>query len=221
MLATIPNVGTYVPGVNEGMVGLGDIDISADDSTLYTVNLNDRQLYAVPIANPTAMQAYPIPDPGCVGGTYRPWATKVYGGKVYVGIVCDASTSLLQADLHEYVYALDPATGAWTKVIDRPYSQMETLWGPWRTTAAAWQPMIVDIEFDEQGNMLINDSSRYAFTATGGSHWALWRAHVAMSQPVGRYVTIVGGHSFITRLAGWPITSVQVSLSLVIAIPTM
>ena len=68
---TIPNAGSNPRGANEsstlssywlrdtvafsatGKIGLGDVDYAAYNQTLYTINLNDRNLYAVPVLLPT------------------------------------------------------------------------------------------------------------------------------------------------------------------------
>jgi len=70
-------------------VGLGDIDISPDEQTLYAMNLSDKKLYKINIAAGTVDASYAIGDPfgGC--SEVRPWATKVAtNGDVFVGSVC-------------------------------------------------------------------------------------------------------------------------------------
>ncbi len=48
-----------------GKIGLGDIDISDDSTTLYTINLNERTLLSIPIAAPATLTEYPIPTDYC------------------------------------------------------------------------------------------------------------------------------------------------------------
>ena len=97
-----------------GRQSIGGMDISEDDKTLYLINLKDRKLYSIfvnsPAQVPTAanVQSWAIPDPGCSNGDFRPWAVKVYRGKVYIGVVCSAETSQLQADLKATIYRFDP-----------------------------------------------------------------------------------------------------------------
>lgn len=83
-----------------GKVGIGDLDISEDGNKLFFVNLHDKSLYSIDItaynssgSKPTVADktVTPIPDPKCKFGESRPFGTKVYRGKVYVGIVCDGS----------------------------------------------------------------------------------------------------------------------------------
>ena len=105
-----------------GAVGLGDVDISDDETTLWTVSLNDKKLLAIPTNNPTAsnVQTYNLPAPGCTGGEARPFALKYYRGRVYVGITCDASVSQNQSDLKSIVYRFDPGNSSFTTVLDAP-----------------------------------------------------------------------------------------------------
>ena len=105
-----------------GKLGLGDIDVSEDDRTLWVVNLANQKLYGVPLAlnatltpvAPTAGQvtSTDIPNPGCANGSARPFAVKPYNGLVYVGGVCDA-TSGAASDLQAYVYAFNPTSNTW------------------------------------------------------------------------------------------------------------
>ncbi len=44
-----------------GKVGMGDIDISEDGSTLYFINLFERKLHIVNTASPTAAPGVDIP----------------------------------------------------------------------------------------------------------------------------------------------------------------
>jgi len=130
-----------------GKVGLGDIDISDDESILWTISLNDKKLIGISVNNPSAAtaQVYTIPDPGCSAGSgdYRPFATKYYRGQLYLGVTCDASLSLQSNDLKAVVYRFDPANpGAgfvniltaplnYTKEVNLGCSNATTRWYPW------------------------------------------------------------------------------------------
>ncbi|MEZ4982928.1 MAG: hypothetical protein R2769_15360 [Saprospiraceae bacterium] len=70
------------------------MDISYDGQTLWLVNLNDRKLYSLktdsdnnPSTPPTAsdVSSFNLPAASCIGGTFRPFAVKVYRGDVYIG----------------------------------------------------------------------------------------------------------------------------------------
>lgn len=80
-----------------GKEGLGDVQISDDEKTLWTVNLFDRHLYEVDISPGSG---YPvidrgaIADPGCSGGAddWRPFALEYHDGELYVGGVCSGQS---------------------------------------------------------------------------------------------------------------------------------
>lgn len=101
-----------------GKLSFGGLEISGDGRYLYTVNLYTKALVRIDLRNPqtpqtpTAAQvtSYPIPDPVCVGGSFRPWAAKFFRGKVYVGGICDAQSSQVAANLRAYVYVFNTAT---------------------------------------------------------------------------------------------------------------
>ena len=109
-----------------GKIGLGDMDISADGNTLWVVNLAQKQLVSINIANyilsgvlPNAsdVQTYNIPSPGCVGGEHRPFALKYRDGKVYVGVVCSAQTSGSRNNLSATVYEFTPSMGSFVSKV--------------------------------------------------------------------------------------------------------
>ena len=106
-----------------GRVGLGDIDFSEDDETLWVVNLYERALYGVPVGLgltvplSTEVKVEGIPSPGCIdveSGEPVAFALKVHDGVVYVGGVCNAENSQNRDHLEAYVYAYDPVGGTWS-----------------------------------------------------------------------------------------------------------
>ena len=123
-----------------GKVSLGDIDISDDETTLWVANLADKTIYEIPIGvlptdissvtAPTTAIPHPIEGPtGIPGlpdvsatGQWRPWGTKFYRGKVYVGLVADASISGMPSDLRTRVYAFD------TEGADDPMTSGDDRW---------------------------------------------------------------------------------------------
>ena len=94
-----------------GKLGLGDIDISEDEKTLYAINLNNNgSLIAIDIASKTVTQNVAIPNPGCgTSGDVRPWGLSVYKGDVYVGLVCSGQTAG-GGDLQFFVQKYDGST---------------------------------------------------------------------------------------------------------------
>jgi hypothetical protein len=63
---------------NVGKIGLGDLDISDDESTLYVTNLFDKKLYAIDIASKTITGSWVIPDPNC--GTFTSGILRINAG---------------------------------------------------------------------------------------------------------------------------------------------
>ncbi|MCB0079375.1 MAG: hypothetical protein KDE47_00520, partial [Caldilineaceae bacterium] len=167
-----------------GKVGLGDLDISADESMLYVVSMNDKTLYSLNIPAGTLASSNVIPDPGCVGGAWRPFGLKYYRDSLYVGGVCDAQSSQLKSDLQAYVYRFTPGGNTFTQVLvfpldyprpNGPNAGCNYPWNPWLdtlstvcTTAARMmypQAMLSDIEFDIDGTMILglNDRTGHQF----------------------------------------------------------
>ncbi len=174
-----------------GKIGIGDIEISEDDKTLYAVNLNQKSVVAVDIATKALVSTTTVSDPGCSNGDYQPWGLAVHDGEVYVGVVCTAETSQSTADLHAYVVqlggssVLDFALGSHT----RGYLQLQTEivfpasggdWQPWSTQWSeiskyltyapgntSWYvsdatPILSDIQFDADGSMILGFIDRTA-----------------------------------------------------------
>ncbi len=111
-----------------GKVGLGDIDISDDMSTLWVINLANRSLYSIalngnpPTAGATNSFAVPTNQGDCPSaGDIRPFAVAFNDGLVYVGVVCSAeSTPATPANLRAYIYTFNPGSSAWTQVLNIP-----------------------------------------------------------------------------------------------------
>lgn len=171
-------------------VALGDIDITEDEQYLYTINLASKKLYRLPTVSPSAgnIVSWPITGPSCTGGEWRPFALKVKGDKVYIGGVCDASTSQNRNNLSADVYEFDPASGTFTNVLSFPLTfkrghvtyfgcasspqrDIATQWNPWTDVHTVFadcgihdvypQPVLSDIEFDTDGSMILGFFDRW------------------------------------------------------------
>lgn len=166
-----------------GKVGLGDIDISEDGSTLYIINLFDRELIALDTASKTISSQITVPNQGCQNGLIRPFAVKVYKGEVYVGAVCSAENSGTSADLSAHILQLDGAAFVSLLSFDLDEFTRGRLsgsylnpgaWLPWNSS---WQnlvnsgthviypvPMLSDIEFDVDGSLILGFMDRSGHT---------------------------------------------------------
>ncbi|NJN34723.1 MAG: hypothetical protein HC817_11200, partial [Saprospiraceae bacterium] len=101
----------------QGKWSLGDLDISPDQTALFTVNMYDRSLIKIPMTgdpnNPVA--GTPIKFPlsalftDCsASGDWRPFGLGKKGTKMYLGAVCSAESTQKAADLQALVYEFDP-----------------------------------------------------------------------------------------------------------------
>ncbi|MEZ0486420.1 putative Ig domain-containing protein [Fibrella aquatica] len=167
-----------------GKVGLGDVDVSDDNSKLFFVNLNDSKIYTVDLATKTLVGSGIAVPSACTGGNARPFALTYHRGKLYVGAVCDAATSKVDTDMKATVYRLDGAT--LTSILSYPLNYTKgaafkeggnlygNKWNPWEDTfsnvfgftsssglkaLAEPQPMFADLLFDTDESliMVLND----------------------------------------------------------------
>ncbi|WP_370723343.1 SdrD B-like domain-containing protein [Fibrella aquatica] len=128
LFVTIPNAGTIGNDAARGLgtptgqsldvdalgkvgrVGLGGLSLNDDGTTLYTINLNSKELVSVDMTT-KALTTVAIPTIcDLTKGQQVPFAVKYWRGKVYVGVVCDASISKSKADLKAHVLIFDPTT---------------------------------------------------------------------------------------------------------------
>ena len=160
-----------------GKVGLGDLEFSTDQQTLYATNLYSKTLIIMPVGMPavapsaTNITAVPVPTTDCSNGDAVPFALKAHNNDLYVGVTCTAETSDLVTDLKAVVYRY---SGSFTKVFETSLNYQRdgmvvthcstdpgctTTWEPWHTTIAEFdifsnrlplnqQPIFADIEFD-------------------------------------------------------------------------
>ena len=115
-------------------------------------------------------------------GEYRPFGLSFHNGSVFVGGVCTAETSQNEDQMQGFVHRID-AGGAATRVLNFPlnYTKANVYstdaqakgWHPWVSGMAGMkndgpdmatyqQPILADIEFDEQGYMILGFIDRLA-----------------------------------------------------------
>jgi hypothetical protein len=164
-----------------GKKGLGGICISDDGNRLYLVNLTQNNLHSIDISDDQLTNAdvttFPLPNPNCSGGNFRPYAVTMQDGKIYVGGVCDAETSGQQSDLSGIVYRLDGNTFTEVLNFDLDYIKGKASrtcddfrgWFPWTKTLPPTcfndiivypTPQLSAIEFDVYGNMILGFTDR-------------------------------------------------------------
>jgi hypothetical protein len=154
-----------------GKVGFGDLEINETFDTLYTVNLANNTLLAMPIANPSGFTATAIPTPtSCPAVDLRPFGLGVKDGKLYVGATCSAESTRNRNNLRAYVFVYTNGAFAATPALEFPLTYnrggANFQWQYWlnRTTFnptdpiqadGKWaQPWISDIVFD-RGDMIL------------------------------------------------------------------
>ncbi len=180
-----------------GAMSFGDIDLSEDGNTLWLVNLYQKAIISVDVSNPTGslpgtVNQYLLSEltgvPNCTNGEIRPFALEFYGGRGYLGIVCDGSLSQDSSDLASYVLSFDPNNVAlgfqrelkFSLDYPREFAQAGGINAPsdWQPWARFWnelnpvttdnddnltapQPILSDIEFTESGAMVLGFTDRF------------------------------------------------------------
>jgi hypothetical protein len=140
-----------------GKISLGDLDISNDGKYLYVVNLKERKLHEIFIDNPhkpagtiTAadVKTWVIPTAAdeVTKGFARPFGLCVRQGKVYVGVVDDASISKDSLDLKARVYEMSPTDAVvnWKLDIEFPLNYVKGIATGERPESKKWYPWISD-----------------------------------------------------------------------------
>jgi len=128
-----------------GKCSMGDLEISDDDSTLYTVDLTNRTVVSIDLDTQTLNDTFAFPlDQSATCPTpatdIRPFGLGYNDGVLYVGAVCSAESTDLAADLRAYVYTLDENSGVFTSVFDFDVGSLRSggqqAWFAWDTTWA-------------------------------------------------------------------------------------
>ncbi len=196
-----------------GRVGYGDVAVSRDESTLYTVSLQDKKIYRVPLSSPVAqvtsagavssvdilsLANVPTDATGCPdAASLIPGAINVnrYNGQIYFGLTCVAAgpgivgpPAIAGIDdpslLRSFIYRWDGVAATATQVANFPLNYARQClagntcsatnfptdlanWLPWSDnpadirTAGIFgqskrpQPWLMNIDFDESGNMIV------------------------------------------------------------------
>ena len=148
------------------------MEFSEDEKTLYVINLNDKKLYSVDMATQAVSVVTTIVDPGCTGGVSRPFALKMWRGKLYVGIICDASTTghTITSNLKAFVYSLDLTTNVFTQVLNIPMDYLRS--SAWNETAyggASGMPVSSRFWYPWENNFVPANFGGYAGLVNGNT----------------------------------------------------
>jgi uncharacterized repeat protein (TIGR01451 family) len=182
-----------------GKVGMGGVQLSRYQDTLFMVNLYDKKLYSFHVNKPLAaprtlaeanVKSYTIPNPNCSNGDFAPWALKYYRNKLYLGLVCTAETSQKKEDLKGIIYEFSLKDYQFKKTFEFPLGYLRdpldatqgcdtiNTWKPWSgifpkqcnyplgapDPISAFlvnpQPILSDIDFDDDGSMFIGMMDR-------------------------------------------------------------
>lgn len=182
-----------------GKVGMGGVQLSRFQDTLFLINLYDKKMYSFlankPLSAPASkeeakVKSYTIPHPNCSNNEFAPWALKYYRNKLYIGVVCTAETSQKKEDLIGAIYEMSFTDHQFKKTLEFPLGYTRdpldntqgcdtiNTWKPWSNIfpkqcnyplgaadpLSAFlvnpQPIISDIEFDDDGSMIIGMMDR-------------------------------------------------------------
>lgn len=142
--------------------GIGGLELSDDYSTMYAMDLTNRQLLEIDVATQSVTQ-YAIPNPGCIDASaeVRPFGVDYLDDNVYVGVTCDEPGD---ADTRPFVMRLNP-DGSFSNVIASGSIKGRRWTKPWEDDPMAggcnasnrndYVPVVTNMELDENGNMLI------------------------------------------------------------------
>ena len=144
-----------------GKQSLGGMAISSDDATLYVMNLENRNLYALNAGTGAVItnRQVPLTPPGCPAtGDARPFAVKIYRGTGYIGMVCSAESTGLASDLRAYVYSFNltdltfSASPAFQTALNYPRGKASVLNAPGDAEWLAWKTVYTNIN---SGNRIV------------------------------------------------------------------
>ncbi|MGV6808627.1 MAG: DUF11 domain-containing protein [bacterium] len=144
--------------------GIGGLTLSDDFSTMYAMDLTNRQLLVIDVATKTVTTRQPITNANCADpNDIRPFGVDVLNGSVYVGVSCSAETAqngggnatahVMRLNGNSFV---EVVTGSlkgyrWSHYWDLDANAVNCD-APDR---GAYVPLITNMALDSNGNMLI------------------------------------------------------------------
>lgn len=179
-----------------GKTSLGDLDLDEAREELFVMNLEDRRVYRYDIASRTLLGSFDHGAAGAVrSNDMRPFALKFHEGKLYHGVVDSAEHGSRNRDLKGMVYESDRDGGNMRLVATVPLTyprgvarvpgviqspgthEVPLDWLPWADgrndlsdrqaqSSLYPQPILSDIEFTLQGDMVIGLRDRHGDMTT-------------------------------------------------------
>jgi uncharacterized repeat protein (TIGR01451 family) len=147
-----------------GRQGIGGLELSDDYSTMYAMDLTNRQLLVIDVASKTVTARYAITDPGCFDpDDVRPFGVDYLNGDVYVGVSCsdetnqngngDATAHVMRLNGSSFVEVINDTVKGyrWSHYWDLDPGAV----GCDADGRNDYVPMVTNMELDESGNMLI------------------------------------------------------------------
>ncbi|MDQ3141508.1 MAG: hypothetical protein M3Q56_04595 [Bacteroidota bacterium] len=153
-----------------GKLGLGDMDISADEKYLYVTNLFQKSIVFIPTKNPEPSKIIEIkiPDPGCNNADYAVSAIKEKDGKLYIGVTCTAEGSENEIDFYFHIYEMDLLSRTFNLILSTDFGRAYWLTHPADNHKLVSQ-WLTDIDFSDAGHMIlaIADRNGHSFCQPG------------------------------------------------------
>ncbi|TDB63623.1 SdrD B-like domain-containing protein [Arundinibacter roseus] len=174
-----------------GKLSLGALTMSLNGERLFFTNLKDRKIYSIYVGpdlqTPAqdSVRSYTIPNNCAEPGDFRPWGMKMYRGDIYVGTVCSGETNRDSSALSASVFKFNPneINPVFTEVLSFPLTFrrgspdftdgcIRHYWSAWDDMypepcnspphfALNPQPILSDIEFDVNGDMILGIMDRF------------------------------------------------------------
>jgi len=141
--------------------GLGDLEVDDQAQWLFAVNLSDRRVYRLSLPDGAVIGSFPI------GSSAEPWApnARPFGlgwrdGWLYHGVVDSREDPALPGTLAAYVYRSRADGSDMVEVLS---VALPSRWQPWGEPidgAMGAQPILVDIEFRPNGDLILGLRNR-------------------------------------------------------------
>ncbi len=150
-------------GAQTGKTGLGGLEISDDEQTLYVIDIYNNALVELSSTSPSVSttKSYSVPDPGCANGdSYRAFAITKHDGNLYVGVTCTSEESGPAGELSVTVFEFSIVDQSFTEIFSTDFPK--GYWTDVPANSTATQAWLTDLAFTDEGNMVLSLSDRIA-----------------------------------------------------------